>query len=128
MRDEMIFVIDDDEAVRDSVKVLLDAYGMPVETYPSTEAFSNAYRPCARQCLILDQHLQEMKTGLDFLASPEWAAMRLPVILITGRGDAAIKSRAADLGVSDYIDKPIDAGRLITAIERATGAACPSHP
>jgi FixJ family two-component response regulator len=128
MRDKMIFVVDDDEAVRDSIKVLLEAYGMPVETYPSTEAFSNAYRPGARQCLILDQHLQEMKTGLDFLASPEWAAMRLPVILITGRGDAAIKSRAADLGVSDYIDKPIDAGRLITAIERATGTASPSHP
>ena len=124
----MIFVVDDDEAVRDSVRVLLEAYGMPVETYPSTEAFSNAYRPCARQCLILDQHLREMKTGLDFLASPEWAAMRLPVILITGRGDAAIKGRAADLGVSDYIDKPIDAGHLIAAIERAAGTARRPHP
>ena len=120
-REEMIFVVDDDEAVRDSLKILLESHGMPVQAFATTEAFSEAYRPRTRQCLILDQHLRGKKTGLGFLASPERPAMRLPVILITGRGDDAIKARAADVGVADYIEKPIDTDRLIAAIEHAFG-------
>lgn len=119
MEDSTIFVVDDDEAVRDSLKLLLEAHGMEVEAYASTETFVLAYRPRERECLILDQHLQGMKTGLEFLASQERASMRLPVILVTGRGDSSIKARALDAGVAAYLDKPIDAMRLIAAIDRA---------
>ena len=120
--DPVIFIVDDDEAVRDSLKLLLETHGMEVEVYASTETFVRSYRPHARQCLILDQHLQGMKTGLEFLASPERAAMRLPVILITGRGDNEIKARALDAGVVDYLDKPIDATQLVAVIDRAIAA------
>jgi two-component system response regulator FixJ len=123
LEDPVIFIVDDDEAVRESLKLLLETHGMEVEAYASTETFARSYRPHARQCLILDQHLQGMKTGLEFLASPERAAMRLPVILVTGRGDNEIKARALDAGVADYLDKPIDGTQLVAAIDRAIAAA-----
>ncbi len=116
-----IFIVDDDEAVRDSLKLLLETHGMEVAGYASTEGFAHSYQPHSRQCLILDQHLQGVKTGLDFLGTSNWAAMRFPVILITGRGDSDIKARALDAGVTVYLDKPIDARQLIGAIQRVIG-------
>ena len=123
LEEPVIFIIDDDEAVRDSLRLLLETHGMEVEVYASTETFARSYRPRARQCLILDQHLRGMRTGLEFLASPERAAMRLPVILVTGRGDNEIKARALDAGVAAYLDKPIDATQLVATIDCAIAAA-----
>jgi len=113
-----IFVVDDYDAVRDSLKLLLELYGMTVEDYGSTAEFLRLYRPRPRQCLILDQHLPGV-TGLDFLSSPEGARLRLPVILLTGRGDPALRARAAELGVSTYLEKPIADGALMAAIDHA---------
>lgn len=119
VEDPKIFIVDDDEAVRDSLQLLLEAHGMEVESFASTEDFVRGFRPRARQCLILDQHLQGRKTGLEFLGSPQWRAMGMPVILVTGRGDAGIKAAAAAAGASDYLEKPIEAARLLAAIEHA---------
>ncbi|HXZ00428.1 MAG TPA: response regulator [Stellaceae bacterium] len=113
-----VFVVDDDEAVRDSLKLLLESYGMTVEDYGSTEEFVRHYRPRGRQCLILDQHLPGT-TGLDFLASPRGAALGLPVVLVTGRGDRALRARAAELGVSVYLEKPVVDNALMAAIHAA---------
>jgi two-component system, LuxR family, response regulator FixJ len=123
LNDIMIFIIDDDEAVRDSLSLLVETHEMQAVAFASTEDFVRAYRPYPRQCLVLDQHLTGMKTGLDFLDSPNWATVRLPVILMTGRGDDEIRARARAAGVAAYLDKPIDADRLIDAIERAIGLA-----
>ena len=106
-----VFVVDDDEAVRDSLKLLLESYGMTVEDYGSTEEFVRHYRPRGRQCLILDQHLPGT-TGLDFLASPLGAALGLPVILITGRGDLAIRDRAFALEIAATSASPSIGGRI----------------
>ena len=119
----MIFVVDDDEAVRDSLKVLLESYGMEVEVHASTDAFTQTYRPRPPECLILDQHLQAGKTGLDFLASGAPARLRLPVILLTGRGDTALRAQALRAGAAVYLEKPIDETRLIAAIETAIDGA-----
>lgn len=113
-----VFVVDDDDAVRDSLKLLLESYGMVVEDYDSTRAFIRHYRPGDRQCLILDQHLPGT-TGLDFLASPESAGLSLPVVLVTGRGDNALRARAAELGVSVYLEKPVVDETLMAAIRTA---------
>src|SRR6185312_17531800 len=90
--DMMVFVVDDDEAVRDSLKLLLESYGMNVEDYASVEAFADGYRPHGRDCLILDQNLPGM-SGLDFLASAQGSGLGLPVILMTGQGDGMIRMR-----------------------------------
>ncbi len=119
-----IFIVDDDEAVRDSLKLLLESYGLTVVDYGSTAEFVRDYRPGARQCLILDQHLPGA-TGLDFLASPEGSRLGLPVLLVTGRGDDMMRARAAELGVSAYLEKPVVDDRLMTAIRSAVdGAVC----
>jgi two-component system response regulator FixJ len=117
-----VIVVDDDEAVRDSLKLLLESYGMRVEDYASTDAFVRGHRPLPRQCLILDQNLPGT-TGLDFLSSPQAADIDMPVILVTGRGDSAIRSRAEDLGVIAYLEKPIDDTVLIAAITQAVEGA-----
>jgi FixJ family two-component response regulator len=113
-----IFIVDDDEAVRDSLKLLLESYGMDVEDYSSTADFSRHYRGGAAACLILDQHLPG-STGLDFLSSTEGVALALPVILLTGRADGAIRARAAQLGVSAFLEKPVTEDVLLAAIRKA---------
>lgn len=113
-----VFIVDDDEAVRDSLRMLLESCGMDVEDFASTRDFMRKYRPGAHECLLLDQHLPEF-TGLEFLASPERGALRLPVILLTGRGDGAIRDRAYELGVRAYLEKPVPDDILLKTIGQA---------
>jgi two-component system response regulator FixJ len=115
-----IFIVDDDDAVRDSLRMLLESYGMEVEDYASARDFARHYRQGNGDCLVLDQHLPSL-SGLDFLASSEGARLEMPVILLTGRGDAAIRERAYALGVLEYLDKPVSEERLLTAIAKAVG-------
>ena len=121
MEDATIFVVDDDEAVRASLRLLLEAHGLRVEDFASTEAFVDAYRPQGRECLVLDQHIQGGVTGLDFLASGTPARLRLPVILVTGRGDDVLRAHALRAGAAAYLEKPCDEGELIAAIGAAVG-------
>lgn len=121
-----IFIVDDDDAVRDSLKLLLQAYGIVVKDYRSARDFVRAYRPhlgpCAeRQCLILDHHLVG-ETGLDFLESSEGSALPLPVILVTGGGDAMLEQRASRSGVRAYFEKPLNNAALIAKILELVGA------
>lgn len=114
-----VYVVDDDDAVRDSLKLLLESYGLTVETFDSIGTFLRSFRPNARaSCLVLDQHLPGT-TGLDFLGSPEGRRLDIPVILVTGRGDAVLRARAFDAGAIAYFEKPVDDGALVSAIERA---------
>lgn len=113
-----VFIVDDDEAVRDSLKLLLESYGMEVEEFGSTADFARQYRRHADACLILDQHLPG-STGLDFLSSREGAGLGLPVILLTGRADSALRARAAQLGVSAFLEKPVADDTLLAAIRNA---------
>jgi FixJ family two-component response regulator len=115
-----IFIVDDDDAVRDSLRLLLESYGMSVEDFGSAADFERHYRPGVCECLLLDHHLPGM-TGLDFLSAVAGASWRLPVILMTGRGDSAIRDRANRLGVSAYLEKPIGDGVLMAAIRSALG-------
>jgi len=116
----LVFIVDDDDAVRDSLRLLLETHGITVKDYGSTAEFARDYRPGEHECLILDQHLPG-STGLDFLASPEGAKLNLPVILITGRGDRALERRALALGVKVYLQKPVAEAVLIDAIEHVAG-------
>jgi two-component system response regulator FixJ len=110
-----IFIVDDDEAVRDSLKLLLESHGCRVEDYGSTRAFLRAFRRDSRQCLVLDHHLPD-ETGLDFLESGDGATLRVPVILVTAGGDEALKERAAKAGALAYFDKPLDNSALVATI------------
>jgi two-component system response regulator FixJ len=114
-----IFVVDDDEAVRDAIKELLVMHGMDVEDFGSTAEFMRGYAKPAHGCLILDQHLHQ-RSGLDFLASAEGRDLDIPVILITGQGDENIKRRAEQAGAA-YLEKPLRRKNLIDTLERVMG-------
>lgn len=110
-----IFIVDDDEAVRDSLKLLLESHGCRVEDFGSTRDFFGAFRPAAHQCLVLDHHLPD-QTGLAFLESNDGATLELPVILVTGGGDQELRARARRAGAAAYFDKPLNDAILVATI------------
>lgn len=116
--DGTVFIVDDDEAVRDSLKLLLETHGLDVRDYASCEAFVLGYHPQNRQCLVLDQHLPGM-TGLELVQLLGRGGPALPIILVTGKGDHALKARAQAAGVLAYLDKPVNADRLLPLIYAA---------
>jgi len=114
-----VFVVDDDEAVRDSIKLLLEVYGFEVEDYESTDAFARHYRRPCRGVVILDQHLP-VTTGVDFLNSPAGSRLGLPVILMTGLDDPGLERRARAAGAADFLQKPVSGRLLLATIARVT--------
>ena len=121
-RASTIYIVDDDEALRDSLKLLLEAYGCQVEDFRSTREFLGAFRRKERQCLLLDYQLPG-ETGLDFLESVDGAELGVPVILMTAAGDALLRARAAKAGARGYFDKPVDDCALVETIFRLIEAA-----
>ena len=118
----MIFIVDDDDAVRDSLRLLLEAHGMTVEDFESAAGFAAAYRRHPRACLILDLHLPVMG-GLEYLASLAPDGPELPVIIVTGRGDDASRARAFDLGAVGFLEKPVNEHELLSTIDHALASA-----
>jgi len=120
----IIYVIDDDEAVGDSLRVLLELRGFSVATYPSGEAFLQNHPPRDEPragCILLDLDLPGMD-GLELLRTLRRAGSRLPVIVITGRGTAAL-GPAREAGALDVLEKPFLDGALMSCIERALPSA-----
>lgn len=121
MEDEpIVFIVDDDDAVRDSLKFFLESHGWNVEDFTSTREFLSNYRPRERQCLVLDHHLPG-ETGVDFLESIAGASLRLPVIVVSGGGDKALHERALRAGAIAFFDKPINDSLLLATITKALG-------
>jgi len=113
-----IFVVDDDDAVRDSLKLLLSTLYDDVRVFESGQRFLADNHRTTTACLILDVHLPGMD-GFEVMERMNKAAIELPVILITGRSDAAIRHRAKVLGAAALLDKPIDYDNLVAALEKA---------
>ena len=114
----LVFIVDDDDAVRDSLRLLLETHGLIVHDFRSTAEFDAADRAHPRACLILDLHLPVM-SGLDYLASLGKSGPGLPVIMVSGRADAASRERALRLGAVAFLEKPVDDRQLLSAIDRA---------
>jgi two-component system, LuxR family, response regulator FixJ len=117
----IIYVVDDDEAVRDSLKILLESYGMTVQDFGSIADFRRGHAAGRKACVILDLHLPGT-SGLDYLATRDCASP-LPVIIITGRGDTAARERARQMGARAFLDKPVSEETLLAHIREAIGAA-----
>jgi FixJ family two-component response regulator len=103
-RTRTVAVVDDDPAVLDSLKFLLELAGHKVATYASAAEFL-ADRASAPACLILDHHMPHM-TGLELVARLQSKGARIPVLLITGSPSPAIAARAAQLGIEKVLEKP----------------------
>jgi two-component system response regulator FixJ len=120
-----IFIIDDDEAVRDSLGTLLEAHGWTVEAYGSAEAFLAGFDPRRAGCLLVDVRMP----GMDGLALQEHLAARridLPVIVVTGHADVPLAVRAMKAGAVDFIEKPYSVEAIVNAVHRALDRALPA--
>jgi RNA polymerase sigma factor (sigma-70 family) len=114
----MVFVVDDDEAMRNSLKWLIESTGMPVRTYGSADEFLANYSPGRAGCLLLDVRMPGM-SGLELQAHLARQSIRLPVIIITGHGDVGMAVRAMKAGAVDFIEKPFDDEALLNSIRHA---------
>jgi two-component system response regulator FixJ len=101
----VIFVVEDDEAFRDSLKALLESAGLTVETYASGEEFLQAYNSDRCGCLLLDIRMPGIG-GLELLEKLAAAKTNLPVIIMTSHGDVPKAVKAMKAGAVDFLEKP----------------------
>jgi two-component system CheB/CheR fusion protein len=113
-----MFVVDDDSAVREAMRDLLEQDGRTVETYASSEAFLDAYRPGGEGCLLVDARMPGMG-GLELLQRLKSDGTRLAAIMITGQGDVPMAVEAMRAGAADFIEKPVRRDELFASIEHA---------
>lgn len=114
----VIFVVDDDSNVRETLRAVLESDGRTVEDYPNCEAFLHHYRPRREACLLVDAYLPGM-SGLDLLRQLRAAGDVLPAIMITGYSDVPMAVQAMKAGASDFIEKPVGQVELLASIGRA---------
>ena len=111
-----VYVVDDDEAVRDSVRWLLEASNYKVELYESGESFIARYDPNAIAVLLLDVSMNGM-SGLEVQELLRSKNADLPIIFITGHGDVPMAVNALKKGAVDFIEKPFDLQALKQQVE-----------
>jgi FixJ family two-component response regulator len=112
----IVYIVDDDDPVRDSLRTLLEAFSFEVRDYPSCADFLDRYDGGCRGCMLLDLH-QPVMSGLDFLERFGTRLSGLPVIMISGRADAATLARAKQAGIVAFLEKPFQDDQLLEMIE-----------
>jgi RNA polymerase sigma factor (sigma-70 family) len=117
-----VYIVDDDEAVRDSLRLLLQSVGLRAQTYASAQQFLDAYRPPAPGCLLVDVRMPGM-SGLELQERLAEKKIPLPVIIITGHGQIAMAVRAMKAGAVDFIQKPFDNEALLEVIHKTLARA-----
>jgi len=113
-----VFVVDNDEAIRDALGMLLRAAGQRVESFASALAFLNDYRPGRAGCLVLDIRMPGM-SGLELQDELHKRRMSIPIVFLTGHGDVPMAVRALKKGAADFIEKPLEEERLVLAVLNA---------
>ena len=121
-----VYVVDDDEAVRDSLKWLLEASDYRVELYDSGESFIAKYDPNAIAVLVLDVRMPGM-SGLEVQEHLLARNADLPIIFITGHGDVSMAVNALKRGAVDFIEKPFEQAALKQLVERMLKEARDRH-
>ncbi len=117
MPEPTIFVVDDDQAVRESLRWLIEAIGLAVETFGSPSEFLGAYDRDRPGCVVLDVRLPGM-SGLELQEKLRARGIDIPVIMITAFGDVPTAVRAMKGGAADFIEKPFNDQELLDCIQR----------
>jgi two-component system response regulator FixJ len=116
--DAVVHVIDDDEAVRQSLMFLLKTAGHEVQTYDSATAFLRQLPQVRAGCVITDVRMPDV-SGIDLLHRLQEMQVRLPVIVITGHGDVPLAVEAMKSGALEFLEKPFDDDALLVAVNAA---------
>jgi FixJ family two-component response regulator len=116
--DAIVFVVDDDSSVRESLQGLIQAAELHAQTFASAEDFLSSRRPDAPGCLVLDIELPGL-SGLDLQDALAQAGIELPIIFITGHGNIPMSVQAMKAGAVEFLTKPLQPQRLLDAIRQA---------
>ena len=117
-RRDTVFVVDDDEDIRNSLKRLLEQVDLKVEEFSKASDFLEAYDPASPGCLLLDIRMPGM-SGTELQKRMLEREIPLPIIFITGHADVAIAVDCMKRGAFEFIEKPVRAQRLLDTIQRA---------
>jgi FixJ family two-component response regulator len=112
-----VYVVDDDEAVRDSLQWLLEGKDYLVRCFESAEAFLSRFEPKEVSCLIVDVRMGGM-TGLELQNRLLENNSPVPIVFITGHGDVPMAVDTMKKGAMDFIQKPFNEGQLVDLVER----------
>ncbi len=118
MADPTIYVIDDDDAVRQSLEFLLSTAGIKARGFDSAKAFIDALPQINSGCVVTDVRMPDI-TGIELLKHVRQHKPALPVIVITGHGDIALAVEAMKIGAVDFLEKPFDDDVLIASVKSA---------
>src|SRR6516164_3962085 len=120
-----VYVIDDDEAMRDSLQFLLESAGFTVTLFETATDFLGALPRLALGCVVSDVRMPGID-GIELLKRMKALHSPFPVIIMTGHGDVPLAVEAMKLGAVDFLEKPFEDDRLITMIEAAIRQAEPA--
>lgn len=113
-----VFVVDDDQAVRESLALLVQSVGLEVETFASAQDFLDLYAPERPGCLITDIRMPGM-SGLELQERLSADGRHIPVIVLTGFGDVPAAVRALKGGAIDFVEKPFNPQALLDLVQQA---------
>ncbi len=117
----VVHVIDDDDAVRESLALLLQSAGLGTRTYASAGEFLSTVDNLQVGCVLTDVRMPDID-GLTLQRALAELGSRLPVIVMTGHGDIPLAVQALKRGAADFLEKPFDTDRLLTTIREALDA------
>jgi FixJ family two-component response regulator len=116
--ERIVFVVDDDEAMRETLSSLFRSVGLRVELFGSARDFAQTKVPDSASCLVLDIRLPGV-SGLDFQAELAKADIHIPIIFMTGHGDIPMSVQAMKAGAIDFLTKPFRDQEMLDAVVRA---------
>ncbi|MGY0571705.1 response regulator FixJ [Bradyrhizobium sp. RDM12] len=119
-----VYVIDDDEAMRDSLNFLLDSSGFGVTLFDNTQGFLDALPGLAFGCVVSDIRMPGLD-GIELLKRMKAQNSPFPILIMTGHGEVPLAVEAMKLGAVDFLEKPFEDDRLVTMIEAAIRQAEP---
>jgi two-component system response regulator FixJ len=114
----VVHIIDDDEALRESLAFLLSTAKLEVKSYDSAKAFLEALPDASLACVITDVRMPDL-SGIDLLKRLKELKVGVPVIVITGHGDIALAVEAMKIGAADFIEKPFNDDLLLASVYTA---------
>ena len=120
-----VYVIDDDEAMRDSLNFLLDSSGFEVTLFENAQSFLDAFPKLSFGCVVSDVRMPGID-GIELLKRMKAEHSSFPIVVMTGHGDVPLAVEAMKLGAIDFLEKPFEDERLVAMIESAIRRAEPA--
>lgn len=117
-RQQKVFIVDDDEDLREALSLLMRSVGIRSEAFASAREFLHQIDPGDSGCLVLDIRMPGMN-GIELQAELHKRRVRIPIVFLTGHGDVPLAVAAMKAGAFDFIQKPLDAHRLVICVMKA---------